>query len=243
VWAGVVGAFAFFLVGAIDRVVEDLHGLVVDEDTRRVALTAMLPVRLAVLKTAAMCMALFAWRTTRIGEARGALDRAWRGLGYLVLATGIVFVFVRRRTVTPQIAIGAPAPGRRCIAGCLPRHRFGGRRTVADKRARPAMARRVSADSSYAATGSALCASRRGCTRPLTWRTAKPAAQTKNTTGAGTIDDPAQASLGQDARTWTHHAPRGTFSGPGPVPARGERSQGASSPWNDRVASFSGRIP
>jgi hypothetical protein len=94
VWAGVVGAFAFFLVGAIDRVVEDLHGLVVDEDTRRVALTAMLPVRLAVLKTAAMGMALFAWRTTRIGEARGALDRAWRGLGYLVLATGIVFVFV-----------------------------------------------------------------------------------------------------------------------------------------------------
>jgi hypothetical protein len=47
-----------------------------------------------VLKTAAMGMALFAWRTTRIGEARGALDRAWRGLGYLVLATGIVFVFV-----------------------------------------------------------------------------------------------------------------------------------------------------
>jgi hypothetical protein len=94
VWAGVAGAIAFFLVGAIDRVVEDLYGLVADEETRRMALTAMLPVRLAVLKTAAMAMALFAWRTTRIGEARGALDRAWRGLGYLVLATGILFVFV-----------------------------------------------------------------------------------------------------------------------------------------------------
>jgi hypothetical protein len=94
VWAGVAGAVAFFLVGAIDRVVEDLHGLVADEETRRMALTAMLPVRLAVLKTAAMAMALFAWRTTRIGEARGALDRAWRGFGYFVLATGILFLFV-----------------------------------------------------------------------------------------------------------------------------------------------------
>jgi hypothetical protein len=94
VWAGVAGAFAFFLVGAIDRVVADLHGLVADEATRRSALIAMLPVRLAVLKTAAMGMALFAWRTTRQGEARGALDRAWRLFGYLVLATGIAFVFV-----------------------------------------------------------------------------------------------------------------------------------------------------
>jgi hypothetical protein len=94
VWAGVAGAIAFFLVGAIDRAIEDVHGLVADEETRRMALTAMLPVRLAVLKTAAMAMALFAWRTTRSGEARGALDRVWRGLGYLVLATGILFVFV-----------------------------------------------------------------------------------------------------------------------------------------------------
>jgi hypothetical protein len=94
VWAGVAGAFAFFLVGAIDRVVADLPGLVADEETRRIAITAMLPIRLAVLKTAAMGMALFAWRTTRVGEARGALDRVWRGLGHLVLATGVLFVFV-----------------------------------------------------------------------------------------------------------------------------------------------------
>jgi hypothetical protein len=94
-WAGVAGGIAFFLVGAIDRVVEDLPGLIADEDTRRVALIAMLPVRLAVLKAAAMAMALFAWKTTRIGGAgAGALNRAWRGLGYLVLASGVAFVFV-----------------------------------------------------------------------------------------------------------------------------------------------------
>jgi hypothetical protein len=94
-WAGVAGGIAFFLVGTIDRVVEDLPGLIADEETRRVALIAMLPVRLAVLKAAAMAMALFAWRTTRIGGAGvGAVDKAWRGLGYLVLASGVAFVFV-----------------------------------------------------------------------------------------------------------------------------------------------------
>ena len=93
-WAGVAGALGFFLVASIDRVAAQLPSLVSDVETRRVALMALLPVCLAVLKTAAMALALFAWRTTCDGEGGGLLDRAWRGMGYLVLATGVLFVFV-----------------------------------------------------------------------------------------------------------------------------------------------------
>jgi len=93
-WAGIAGGLGFFMVASIDRVAAQLPALVADAETRRVALTALLPLRLAVLKTAAMALALFAWRTTREEAGRGFLARAWRGMGYLVLATGILFVFV-----------------------------------------------------------------------------------------------------------------------------------------------------
>lgn len=92
-WSGLAGGLMFFLVGTLDRVSVGLPGLVTEPDTRRMALTAILPVRLAVLKVAAMGMALFAWRTTRAVVARSLADRAWRGLGYLALAAGVLFIF------------------------------------------------------------------------------------------------------------------------------------------------------
>ena len=52
------------------------------------------PIRFAILRSLVLLVGVFAWRTTRSGWGSGLGDKAWRGLGYLVLAFGIVFMFV-----------------------------------------------------------------------------------------------------------------------------------------------------
>ena len=83
----------FFLVGAIDRVGIQLPSLVTGELDLRASYVAMLPIRLALLKSTAFALGVFAWRTTRTDWGGGALDKAWRGLGYVMLLVGAGFVF------------------------------------------------------------------------------------------------------------------------------------------------------
>jgi hypothetical protein len=83
----------WLVVGSIDRVGIQLPDLVASDEALVAAVAATLPIRLATLKGAVVTLGLFAWRTTRTGAAAGAARRAWRGLGWVVLALSLGFVF------------------------------------------------------------------------------------------------------------------------------------------------------
>lgn len=93
-WSGVAAGLLLFVVGSIDRVGIELPSLIPDTADRRAALGALLTVRFAVLRSHLVAVGVFAWRTTRSRWGSGVLAKLWPGLGYIVLAGCIGFLFV-----------------------------------------------------------------------------------------------------------------------------------------------------
>lgn len=91
--AGLASAVLILVVACLDLVGYQLNSLLADGEAVRTAIAAMLPVRFGIQKALVVMLALFAWRTTQASPHRGALNRAWRVSGWVVLALGIVFVF------------------------------------------------------------------------------------------------------------------------------------------------------
>lgn len=89
-----VTAVLFLLLGAIDRVGIQLPSLVSGDEAVRTAVAAMLPIRAAVLKSTVVALGVFAWSTTRASGGRGIATGSWKALGWVVLATSVLFVFV-----------------------------------------------------------------------------------------------------------------------------------------------------
>jgi hypothetical protein len=94
IWSALAAGILFFLLGAIDRVAAQLPSLMRDADSAEAGLIALLPIRFAVLKTAAFSLAVFAWRTTTTTDGKGTLVWVWRGFGYVILALGVLFIFI-----------------------------------------------------------------------------------------------------------------------------------------------------
>lgn len=93
-WSGIASALLWLTVGSIDRVGMQLPDLIASDEALVAAVAATLPIRFALLKGAVVTLGLFAWRTTRTGEAGGPAKRVWRGLGWVVLALSVGFMFV-----------------------------------------------------------------------------------------------------------------------------------------------------
>jgi hypothetical protein len=95
-WSGTGSALLWLTVGSIDRVAIQLPDLIASDEALVAAVAATLPTRFAILKGAVVTLGLFAWRTTRIGEAGDPAKRVWRGLGWvvLVLSVGFMFAFI-----------------------------------------------------------------------------------------------------------------------------------------------------
>jgi hypothetical protein len=91
---GLAAAAAGLFLGIIDRVAIQLPSLLPSDKEVHAAVAAMLPIRLAVLKTTVVMLGLFAWRTTRASDGHGVGMRSWRVLGWVVLAVSIAFLFV-----------------------------------------------------------------------------------------------------------------------------------------------------
>jgi hypothetical protein len=92
-WSGLASALLWLIVGAIDRVAIQLPDLVVSDEALLAAIAATMPTRFALLKGAVLTLGLFAWRTTRAGAAGDRAAPIWRGLGWVVLALSIGFLF------------------------------------------------------------------------------------------------------------------------------------------------------
>ena len=90
-WSGLGTSVLWLVLASMDRVGTQLPDLL-SEEAVITAHTAGLPVRFAVLKAAGVTFGVFAWRTTRLDPLDGAGERLWRGLGWLMLLIGVVFV-------------------------------------------------------------------------------------------------------------------------------------------------------
>jgi hypothetical protein len=93
-WSALAAGVLFLLVSAIDRVAAGLPFLMSGPELARDGLIALLPIRFAVLKSAALSLGFFAWRTTKINARNGAWQKAWNAMGYLVLTLSIFFVYI-----------------------------------------------------------------------------------------------------------------------------------------------------
>ena len=93
-WSGAASGLLFFVVGAIDRVGVQLPGLLASDEIVVAAVAATLPVRFALLKSAVLALGVLAWGTTRPSFAGGVGNRAWRGLGWMMLLASIGFLFI-----------------------------------------------------------------------------------------------------------------------------------------------------
>ena len=92
-WSGIASGLLWLTVASIDRVGIQLPDLIASDEALLAAVAATLPTRFAILKGAVVTLGLFAWRTTRTGEAGGPATRVWRGLGWVVLALSVGFMF------------------------------------------------------------------------------------------------------------------------------------------------------
>ena len=92
--SGLIAAVGFFFLGSLGIVLGQLAAFIPDRNHLEIAVLGFLPVRLAALRTTALALGVFAWRTTRDPGPGETGPAAWRGLGYLVLAASVVFVFV-----------------------------------------------------------------------------------------------------------------------------------------------------
>ena len=92
-WSGAAAGLLFFVVGAIDRVGVQLPGLLASDEVVVAAVAATLPVRFALLKSAVLALGVLAWGTTRPSFVGGVGNRAWRGLGWMMLLASIGFLF------------------------------------------------------------------------------------------------------------------------------------------------------
>ena len=92
-WSGMGSALLWLTVGSIDRVGIQLPDLVASDEALLAAVAAALPTRYAILKGAVLALGLFAWRTTRAGDAEGPARGVWHGLGWVVLALSVGFMF------------------------------------------------------------------------------------------------------------------------------------------------------
>lgn len=93
-WAGAGSSLLWLMVGAIDRIGIELPALLPTQEAVISTLGAILPIRLALLKSAVVTLGVFAWRTTRVGSSSGAAAKLWTGFGWLVLALSVAFMFV-----------------------------------------------------------------------------------------------------------------------------------------------------
>lgn len=93
VWSGVATGLFFLLVGAFDRTMMQMPDLLAPSEAAA-AVSAILAVRFAVLKSTVAAVGVFAWRCTRTSPREGTYGRAWRGLGWVALAVSVAFVFV-----------------------------------------------------------------------------------------------------------------------------------------------------
>jgi hypothetical protein len=92
-WAGAGSALLWLVVGAVDRVGVQLPTLLPTNGAVIAAVSATLPIRFALLKSAVVCLGVFAWRTTRHGTSERAAARLWAGFGWVVLALSVSFMF------------------------------------------------------------------------------------------------------------------------------------------------------
>jgi hypothetical protein len=92
-WSGAMAGLFLLAVGAIDRVGIQMIGLVQDESLLRTSIAGLLPVRFGLLKCTVLAIGVFAWRTSQVGSGAGILVMAWKGLGWLLLLAGLLFLF------------------------------------------------------------------------------------------------------------------------------------------------------
>lgn len=93
-WSGMGSALLWLVVASIDRVGVQLPDLMPTDDAVVAAVATTLPIRFAVLKALVVTLGIFAWRSTRVDPAGTDGGFVWRGLGWLVLALSLGFVFV-----------------------------------------------------------------------------------------------------------------------------------------------------
>lgn len=91
---GLAAAALGLFLACLDAVGIQLRFLLPGEEQVRLAVTALLPIRFAVLKATVVMLGLFAWGTTRTGAGHGPGMRSWRILGWAVLLVSVAFVFV-----------------------------------------------------------------------------------------------------------------------------------------------------
>lgn len=89
---GVAAGILFLVVASLDHVLAQLPAFVVDVGSVEAAIGAAMPIRFAILRCMVLAVGVVAWRTTRAGWGSGALDKAWRAYGWVVLGASAAFM-------------------------------------------------------------------------------------------------------------------------------------------------------